>query len=147
VFPEDDEGQPLDSSDTIRTPAGEWQLIEISRAADVDPNFDISEWLVSSFFDLTTAINTNLFSQKDLMPYDRMMLSANLTFFLTKRTTPGKGEIVMIPHPTEGKVLDWLDALQARSKQFAFGIGLCDRAIIERRTDVREIGACASIYK
>jgi hypothetical protein len=64
-----------------------------------------------------------------------MMLSANLTFFLTKRSTPGKGEIIMIPHPTEGKVLDWLDTLQSRSKQFAFGIGLCDRTIIERRTE------------
>jgi len=66
------------------------------------------------------------------------MLSQNLTCFLTKRSTPGKGEIIMVPHPTEPTVLEWLEALQARSKQFAFGVGLCERKIIERRTEPNE---------
>jgi hypothetical protein len=119
----------------VRTPSGEWQLIEIPRAWQVDPTFNIEEWLISSFFDLGNAVNRHLFPQQDLLGYDRGMLSQNLTFFLTKRSTPGKGEIIMVPHPTEPTVLEWLDALQARSKQFAFGVGLCERKVIEGRTE------------
>src|SRR5277367_3344722 len=54
---------------------------------------------------------------------------------LTKRSTSGRGEIIVVPHPTEPTVLEWLDTLQARSKEFAFGVGLCERKIIERRTE------------
>jgi hypothetical protein len=41
----------------------------------------------------------------------------------------------MVPHPTESTVLEWLDTFQGRSKQFAFGVGLCDMKVIERRTE------------
>src|SRR5271168_228076 len=34
-----------------------------------------------SFFDVGTAINRQLFPQRDLLEYDRSMLSENLTFF------------------------------------------------------------------
>jgi hypothetical protein len=67
------------------------------------------------------------------------MLSKNLTLFLTNRSAPA--ELLWVPDPTEPTVLEWLETLQARSKQFAFGVGLCDRKVIERRTEPIERGA------
>jgi len=51
----------LQAVDTIRAPAGEWQLVEIFGAGEVDNTFNMTEWLISSFFDLATAINADLF--------------------------------------------------------------------------------------
>ena len=44
--------------------------------------------IISSLFDLGTRINTQHFPRRDLLDYARFMLLENLTFFLTKRSSP-----------------------------------------------------------
>jgi hypothetical protein len=95
-----------------------WQLVEIPRAWQVNPTSDIQHrGMAYQFFFDGTAVNRHLFPQQILLGYDRVMLAQNLTFFLTKRSTPGKGEIIMVPHPTEPTVLEWLETLQAHNRK------------------------------